>query len=302
MKRFLIKFLVFFSIIALIDCAVGVSGKYLQGHAIGGDTRRFDDIVKRESHDILILGSSRAHHHYDTPFLSDTLGLDVFNAGFDGNGVVLAYGILKMAINHYKPKLVLIDIEPAFDLDVYAADNNHTRYLSYLKAYYDEPGISEIFQDVSMEEWYKVHSGMIRYNNNIINLLADNIVKKDINKGYTPLDGIVTPNTDEDVFSEQKKYDYFKINYIEKIIKLCIENHLPLVFVASPKYGMNDSRHLQPAIDMCKRYDIPFWDYYASTTYLEHNDWFKDSMHLNRTGARMFSIDVSKRINDLINN
>ena len=85
----------------------------------------------------------------------------------------------------------------------------------------------------------------------------------------------MTPDIDREVFSDQKEYDFFKINYIEKIIKLCEENNLPLVFATSPKYGMKDSKHLQPVIDLCERYDIPFWDYYASTTYLGRKDWFK---------------------------
>ena len=114
MKKYLLHILLFFAFVAVVDVSVGSFGRYLQGHAKGGSTRQFDDLVMKDQHDVLILGSSRARHHYDTPFLSDTLGLDVYNAGYDGNGVVLAVGILKMVLNRYCPKLVIFDVEPPF--------------------------------------------------------------------------------------------------------------------------------------------------------------------------------------------
>ena len=127
MKKFIFNILLFFGIVAVFDICVGFAGDYLQAHAKGGSTKEFNDLVKKDKHDILVLGSSRAHHHYDSPFLSDTLGLDVYNAGYNGNGVVLAYGILEMAIKNYKPKLVIFDVEPAFDINVYSEDNQHKR-------------------------------------------------------------------------------------------------------------------------------------------------------------------------------
>ena len=105
-----------------VDIAVGFVGVYLRDNARGGDTRQFNDLAMRAEHEILILGSSRAHHHYDSPFLSDTLGIDVYNGGIDGNGVVLAYGILEMVLNRYKPKLVVFDVEPAFNINIYISN------------------------------------------------------------------------------------------------------------------------------------------------------------------------------------
>lgn len=178
MKKFIISILVFFAIVGLIDLGVGAFGGYLQEHSKGGTVRQFNDLVNKDKHDILILGSSRAHHHYDVPFMSDILGLDVYNAGLDGNGVVLADGILEMVLARYTPKVILFDVEPSFDIIVYGNDNNHVRYISNLKPYYKREGVSEIIKEVSMEEWYKVQSGMIRYNTKIINNLVDNIIDR----------------------------------------------------------------------------------------------------------------------------
>lgn len=167
MKKYIINILFFFAIIAVIDFNVGLVGEYLQSHAKGGPTRETNDLVMVDQHDVLIFGSSRCKNHYDTPFISDTLGLDVYNAGYDGNGVVLSYGLLSLILERYQPKLVLLDVEPAFDIEVYEGDNNHRRYLRPLKPYYKNTIVSTIIKNVSVEEWYKSLSGMMRYNTEI---------------------------------------------------------------------------------------------------------------------------------------
>ena len=298
MKKFILKIILFFVIVVSIDFFVSAAGNYMQGHAKGGDTKRFDDLVEKDEHDVLILGSSRAHHHYDTPFLSDTLGVDVYNAGIDGNGVVLAYGILEIALNRYKPKLILYDVEPAFDINEYFADNNHIRYISKLKPYYKEHGIEQIIKDVSMEEWRKVQFGLLRFNTGIITILVDNFVpKKNSPQGYAPINGIMQRGITESD-NIQSTQDQFKINYIEKLIVLCKYYDVPLVMIASPKYGAEGVTVFDPIVDLCSRYDIPFWNYYNDAEFMSHKNWFNEPMHLNANGARAFSKSIVENMKD----
>ena len=300
MKKFILNIILFFAIIVAIDLLVSAAGGYMQGHAKGGDTKRFDDLVEKDEHDILILGSSRAHHHYDTPFLSDTLGMDVYNAGIDGNGVVLAYGILEMVLNRYKPKLVLYDVEPAFDINEYSADNNHTRYISKLKPYYNEHGIEQIIKDVSIEEWRKVQSGLLRFNTGIITILMDNLIaKENSSQGYAPMNGIMQREINESD-QKQSKQDIFKINYIEKLILLCKYYDVPLVMIASPKYGAESVTVFDPIVNLCSQYDIPFWNYYNDVDFMSHKSWFNEPMHLNANGARAFSISIVEKMEGML--
>jgi len=300
MKKFLLHLLLFFSIVSVVDVCVGLSGRYLQGHAKGGSSRQFDDLVMKDMHDVLILGSSRAHHHYDSPYMSDMLGLDVYNAGYDGNGVVLAVGILEMVLNRYTPKMVLFDIEPSFDINIYEKDNNHVRYINNLKPYYMEQGVSQIIKDVSMEEWIKVQSGLIRYNTEVLGMVVDNIVNRGIdNGGYAPLTGSILKEP-EPKEEREPKLDYFKLEYIEKLIALCQSHDIPIVLVGSPKYGMQNSSALNPVKEIASKLDVPFWDYYAEPSFNAQKVWFKEPMHLNGEGARNFSMIIVNEINKLI--
>lgn len=300
MKKYIINILVFFAIVAAVDFCVGLVGDYLQAHAKGGSTKQFNDLVMNDSHDVLILGSSRANHHYDTPFLSDTLGVDVYNAGYDGNGVILANGILELVLNHSRPELILLDIEPSFDIIVYDNDNNHKRYIADLKPYYSTPEIGDIIKDVSEEEWFKVHSGMIRYNTDIIKMTIDNIVKREVHpKGYVPLFGAMQKEPESGITGPDV-IDTFKLKYIAHIIDVAQSNDIPIALVASPKYTKVETTILEPVVEICEEKHIPFLNYYEQPDFLEHKEWFKEKMHLNSKGARIFSRMIAPEIETLL--
>ena len=289
MKKFLINILVFFAIVAGIDICVGFVGVFFQVHAKGGDTRKTNDLLENDQHDILILGSSRACHHYDTPFLSDTLKMDVFNAGYDGNGVVLSYGLLSMILERYQPKLIIFDDEPCFDINVYAGDNGNKRYITPLKPYFRNYGVSKIIQGVSKEEYYKSFSGMMRYNTSIISKTMDYIGGgSEDNRGYVPMYGVYEgePSTNGLI---QTRFDPFKLLCFENMLLLVKSKNVPIMVVASPKYGEKSSKDLQPVIDLCAKYQVPFLDYYADEEFMRHKEWFNEPMHLNAEGARVFS-------------
>lgn len=289
MKKFIFKLFLFVVITAIVDCSVSLFGDYLQTHAKGGLAKRTNDLVVKDFHDILVMGSSRAHHHYDTPFLSDTLGLDVYNAGYDGNGIVLACGLLEMVLERYKPRMIIYDVEPAFDIYFFQQDHNNTRYLSYLKPYYGDKKIGRIINDISREEWYKVHSGILRYNSNLVTLALDNLKVRnpDQRGGYAPIKGRYTGA--KIVRDNIHEVDSIKLSYCQKLITLTKANDIPLVMIASPKYSNETSADLKPVIDICNKNNIPFLDYYGNHLFMEEKAMFKEPMHLNAEGARFFS-------------
>lgn len=295
MKKYIKNILIFFVIVAAIDIAIGYTGDYLVSHIKSGDTKRTNDLAMIDKHDVLILGSSRARHHYDAPFLSDTLGLDVYNAGYDGNGVILAYGLLEMILERYQPRLIIYDVEPAFDINVYAEDNNNKRYITRLKPYYRHDAIGNIIDEVSTEEWYKVHSGMMRYNMSILTMLTEGFrtCKEDF-KGFSPMQGVY--DREPEYKDDKSDLDPFKLEYVEKLIVLAKSQQIPIIFVASPKYGVSSTSSLQSVNDICRYHNVDFLDYYADEEFMNHKEWFVEPMHLNANGARHFSVRIAEMI------
>lgn len=299
MKKYIIRILLFFGIVAVFDFGVGQVGYHLQTHAKGGNTKRTNDLMMADRHDVLILGSSRARHHYDTPYLCQSLGLDVYNAGYDGNGVVLAYGLLAMISDRYHPKLVILDVEPAFDIYEYQADDSHKRYINELKPYYRNESIAKVIKDVSIYEWYKVHSGLVRYNSSLFSMGIDNVRgKKDTQAGFLPLHGAY--NREPTKHNGWENIDTFKLEYVENILKLASERGIPIIVVASPKLGEVSSSELDPVKDICSRMNVAFLDYYADDLFMKHKEWFKEPMHLNAEGARNYSVMIAKDVKSFI--
>lgn len=301
MKKYIINILLFFAIVAVIDLCVGYAGDYLQSHAKGGPTRETNDLVMIDQHDVIVFGSSRCKNHYDTPFLSDTLGLDVYNAGYDGNGVVLSYGLLSLILERYQPKLVLFDVEPAFDIKVYAGDNNHKRYIRNLKPYYKNSIVGTIIKDVSSEEWLKTYSGMMRYNTEIINKAKDivrTVPKAD--HGYIALEGELSYDPEKKDNTSKIQIDEFKLDCLENMILLAQSQNVPIAILASPKYGRPSSEELEPAFEICRKRHVPIIDYYTAPLFMQHREWFKEAMHLNGIGAREYSKIVSDEIVSLL--
>ena len=299
MKRFIIKVIVFFAIVGGIDVCVGFAGDYFQSHAKGGETRKINDLAMVDKPDILIMGSSRARHHYDAPFMSDSLGMNVYNAGVDGNGVVLAYGLLSLVLERYQPKLIVFDVEPSFDINKYDGDNGNKRYLTPIKPYYHHKGVEKVIKDISTEEWYKNHSGMIRFNTTIITKALDHFRGGAIvDNGYAPMNGVyegevpIRSGTSPGI-------DFLKTQYVEDFIQMARAKSVPIVFVASPKYGALSSEELQPAIDICDKYNVAFLDFYADSFFMQQKELFVEPMHLNSKGARIFTSMLLRSLNEL---
>ena len=139
MKRFLLKVVLFFIMLAAVDAAIGFALRHMEQNAKGGFTFRDNFICDQMETDILISGSSRCIRHYNPQIIMDSLGLSCYNSGQMGNGIILNYGRLRMISERKKPSIVIYDLHPPFDL--LRGEDNH-RYLTWLKSHYerDEEG------------------------------------------------------------------------------------------------------------------------------------------------------------------
>lgn len=124
-----------------LDLLSGFIFREMTNKAKGGDTARNEYIAHKVDAPILIFGSSRAIHHYVPKIFRDSLGIDCYNCGQDGMGIILFYGRYKMITQRYIPKVIVYDVLSGFDLE----QGDNYSYIGWLKPYYDIPGIDSIF-------------------------------------------------------------------------------------------------------------------------------------------------------------
>lgn len=293
MKKFLLKTALFFALLFAIDRVAGYVFSYMSKHSEGGYVKHHNYITDGVHEDLLIFGSSRAIHHYNPQIIGDSLDLSCYNCGQDGNGVLLYYGWWQIIKEHHRPKAVICDVTPSFDL--YVGEDNH-KYLGWLKELYERANVSDIFEDVDKTEKYKMMSRMYRYNSKFHQIVADFVYPLYVVEanGFLPLQGEVDTmrirkeKTGEAV--EQVRFDPLKIAYLNKFVDAA--DGVKLIFVVSPMwYGMN-AENLRPIKDICRERHIPFLDFSNAPKYVHNNEYFKDGTHLNARGADEFTRDL----------
>lgn len=298
MKKFIFQSIIFIILLFLIDTFFGIIISHLRKSAKDGDTHRFEYIADFMTDSVIIMGSSRAIHHYSTPMLTDSLGISCYNCGLDGNGIIYNYGILRMITERYKPALIIYDVIPNFDIIELESSPNQ-KYLGALRPYYTRDGIAEIFAAVDPTEKFKMLSNLYAYNTRFIQILSDNVHAQNSNSlGYKPLEGTMDyePPREDDL--SKYKVDDLKISYLNECIHLCKEKNIKLVFAISPFFFSPDKSVYQPIYELAEVNDIPIWDF--STIYVGNRDYFKDSSHLNSKGATDFTNTILPRIRKVL--
>lgn len=296
MKKYLRNILIFVFIIAWVDVLFGLVCQYMNDHSKGGGIKSRHYVCKESNEDILIFGSSRAKHHYVPVLFEDSLGMSCYNTGEDGNGIIYCYGILKMITDRYTPKLIIYDVS-AFDL--YQDDN--MKYLDLLKPFYYEHGIDSIFWKVEPKTRLMMCSSLYRYNTTCFRVLG-NYLKEDTQyeKGYYALNGSMKkePKTKGRKIGN---LDSLKISYFEKFLQLTNKKNILVICIGSPYYDASvDDGYYLPIKDVCDKYNVSFLDYTELTSVKRNRSLFKDRVHLNNAGARIFTVEIVKEIKDNI--
>lgn len=289
MKRYLFRILLFFVIVIFVDQLCGVAMNYVNSHAKGGATKDNYDAFNTVTADVIILGSSRAYHHYNPQIIEDSLGLTCHNCGYDGTGIINMYGRLVEICKRKVPKIVLYDVVGTHDL--YEKDN--IKEINGLKPYCDRDSIADIIKTVSPIEIIKLKSCLYRYNSDVFQFLRDVVMQNGIHeKGFEPMKSVMS--YDPEPFVQQYKGeqpDCLKLFYFQKLIDLSKKKQFKLFFCLSPWYQANTDADFIPIISLCEKYNIKVLNFFCDSINLR-KDFFADQVHLNDKGAEIYTNKV----------
>ena len=87
--------------------------------------------VEKMDADVVVIGSSKASHHYVPQMLEDSLGMTAYNCGQDGCFFLYQNCIINMILDRYMPKTIIWDIQPSsFVSKDLSSEYQNIRYLS----------------------------------------------------------------------------------------------------------------------------------------------------------------------------
>ena len=299
-KKLFIKLIIFFALLFIFDQAIGFLLQKIYFKQNHGYYYRTTYALEEATPQLLILGSSKATHHYIPRKITDSLHISCYNAGKDGSFILYHNAVLKSMVKRYTPRIVILDmLDDEFEQRAYKTYDRLGLLLPYYKTH---PEIRPIAELKSPYEKYKVVSAMYAYNSMILPSITgtldfNNKQASDTNLGYLPLDEVWKGQM-AIVNSEHQPLDSNKINAFKDIIALSKMKNFTLIVVVSPTYKKYQGNN--PTITLARGFtdkaNVPLWNYLEDTSFLNRRDYFTDIRHMNENGAELFNTILIKRI------
>jgi hypothetical protein len=292
-KEFLRKLFAMVICLFLLDKGLGLILENYYFKIRRGELARTTYAIDSCVAEIVVLGSSRAAHHYVSPVIADILNRSCYNAGQDKQRLIYCLAILKTMYRRYSPKKIILDLNPT----ALEKNENGLDELGTLLPYYSShPEIRPIVNMRNRFEWVKARSTLYCYNSLPLKIIFNNFSNqrdaKEMN-GYLPLLNRKELLTDSarNLPAAQPIDDQI-ISTFKNLIQLTKEHNSRLYVVVSPIYFRIPKNlvSLSWAKTICMEKGIPFLDYSQDIRFLGHGpEMFLDDGHLKDSSARLFS-------------
>ncbi|MDO4950221.1 MAG: hypothetical protein Q4E55_08715 [Bacteroidales bacterium] len=250
---------------------------------------RTNTSLNRVEADVIVLGSSRAVHHYVTSILEDSLGTSVYNCGHDGMDLIYCDVVLDAIVKRHKPKIVILDMAEGY-LNGHSKDRLDC-LMPYIKS---DSYISEIMEELKGGSFTGLKlCNMYRYNDRVLNMACAYKSALDSEKGYTPKDGksaLVGKEPQISTPIKESEVDELEVAHLVHLIETCEANGIQLYIVNSPRYNIVEDA-MAYTKSLCSGRSVTFLDY--SSLLLEHPEMFRDSAHMLDNGAKAFTKELA---------
>lgn len=306
-KRYLLSTLLVVLAVGVVDKTAGFVLDYLWHRIpVTQDMGKGQFARNEVNTDLVIIGSSRAAHHYDVNMISDSLSYSAYNLGLDGCFFLDNCCVMHALIIRYSPKIIILEIA---DDAMYAEAENHMEML--YNYYWSDVYVKDI---VNHEEGWltglKLMSSLYRHNANSFKTIGYGLKGLRSRKQNDPLNGYA-PIAYKEKRKELKlrKPDNSKMLTISEwkktllsdLLKEAFAKGIKIYVVTSPLFVApnNINQKSKEAIDsICKDFGASYWDYSSESLFLNHPQWFNDGAHLNEVGASVFTKMIISRIQD----
>lgn len=288
--RFVFHLLILAVLVIIADRAVGRIENVLFARK---NTKLTYAAYSQEPVDIVILGSSRASHHYIPAIISDTTKLSCVNLGVDGQNIYYHFALLNLHLRHNTPEAVVYEL---LDIDFLLTGNKYSveRLDELAPVYGLNSTVDSIIGLKGRTYWIATSVfDSYRYNSKLFHVLTD---PRQMNQGngYIPIYGEWT-GTREDVSGGPVEFDLGKLECLYSMIDLCRKRGIKMIVAVSPRYLNPHADRKEYAVigEECDRRGARFIYFEKSQ---QDKAMFKDIMHLNDKGARWYSSVMAHEI------
>lgn len=317
MRKFILKILIIFAITLVISYPLDVfisTNLKKSSHIASDEFSTWNAIIDGNlNSEMYIYGSSRGCFHFNPIIIEDSLGMPVYNLGINGHTFNIEYLRHKLALKYNKsPKYIILSLEPSalskgnlFNQDQFLPymlwDRTFYKYMSKFKGF--------VFLDYTIP--------LIRYYGNLkmINEAIRMYLNPKVNnnkiriKGYEGKDMVWSSDFDNakkrlkeyEIEIDNSTYDLFL-----QFLKECQQQNIKVILVYSPiyidgqKFIKNQNDIIKIYQNIANEYNLEYLDYTQDSICYNKN-YFYNAMHLNKTGAEIFTKNISHILKEKLN-
>ena len=244
---------------------------------------------------VVIIGSSRASHHYVSQIIEDSLGMEAYNVGRDGCFFSYNVCVINSILDRYTPEIII------WENGSNSLYENSDDPLENIYSYYKKnPWVTQIVNaEIEWDVRVYLMSNLYRYNSVIHRIVLRWFEKNgrelDAEKGYEPLTPRrwIAEKQSEQNQDVQRNIDNLKIEMLRKTFERAQLGGVNLIYVESPIYSENQASGLFGADKEVRRMALEHGVCYVDNRNLDvfvgHSEYFNDRTHLNSIGAEMYT-------------
>ena len=294
MKRFITVVLTVIVVVVALDWAIGKAlDVMLPQISNQGDTGKTYFALNEVNTPVVIVGSSRAAHHYVTQMVEDSLGMPAYNVGRDGCFFSYNCCVINSILDRYSPSLIVWETSKG-DLFGDGSDPLENLYPYYQKNRW----VTAILKsELPWTERVRLSSKVYRYNSVIHRVVMRYMGRASFvdgtEKGYLPLQPkkLLEPLELSSESWEQDEVDEAKVERFRSILCRAQDEGVKMIVVDSPKFidGSGPCTSADIMKSLCEEYGACFIDNTQMPYFLERPELFNDAKHLNDNGAKAYT-------------
>jgi hypothetical protein len=294
----LIRVVAFLLLLFVLDIAVGNILRKAYFSQKYGVLSRITYAIDKTKAEGLVMGSSRASHHFITDSLTSFKKLPFYNMGKDGQSIFYHYAMLKCVLERYTPKIIVLDL---LNDELYNKSESYDRLSELLPYCRDHAALSFVEPLRGPFEKYKMTSQIYPFNSLLISIASGNssISKNRFveHNGYLPLFGEFQGELEESQPTIEKEIDPHKLAIYNLFIKDCKAHKIKLYITISPYLKLLPENSSTKLIEnIARKNDVPFYNFSNDGHFVQHRKFFWDPGHLNNEGALLFTKLISQSI------
>jgi len=273
-----------------------------------GKYARMTHVIRDDTSEIMVFGSSHAVRHYIPKEFEAATGKTCYNAGARGQRVLFHYTLQKLLLKRHVPEYIILNIDENW---MYKSEKEYGRIGDFNPYFgkHKEALLPILSLDDPLIE-YKLAFKSYRFNSTIVHIAKYALQPQKDWKGFMPLkEGMSGPDDkkllgipNSAFVTSSDEIDTNFVNAYENFITAALAAGSKLAIVVSPELILKDDFHRDTSFRMMKdiaaQHEVPVFDFSADEDFNGAYHLYADPNHMNRDGAAMFNTKLIKAMKD----